>query len=99
MPDAKDADISSCEYGMAVFTEIAAYRLTGEARYLKAARTIADRALADLWSAGAALPRASTQTTHYEAIAYSDTLLLSLLALHEHVAGRKPTVPISALCR
>ena len=30
---------------------------------------------------------------------YADTLLLSLLALHEHVAGLKPTVPISALCR
>ena len=84
---------------MAIFTEIAAYRFTGDGRYLDAAKIAANRALADLWTDDAALPRASTRTGHYEAIAYPDTLLLSLLALHEHVAGLPPAVPISVLCR
>ena len=99
LPDAKSIDLWAGEYGMVIFSEIAAYRLTGEPKYLDAARTVADRALTDLWADGYVLPRASTRTTHYEAISYPDTLLLSLLALHEHVAGLTPTVPISALCR
>jgi hypothetical protein len=99
LPDAAATDIWAGEYGMAIFTEIAAFRLTGDKQYLDAAKTLADRALADLWPTGAVLPRASTKTAHYEAIAYSDTLLLSLLALHEHVNGLRPTVPISAICR
>lgn len=99
MPDAKSADIWAGEYGMAIFTELAALRLTGESKYLEAAKKIADLAIADLWSADAVLPRASTKTTQYEAISYPDTLLLSLLALHEHANGLPPTVPISAICR
>ena len=99
LPDAKAIDIWAGEYGMAIFTEIAAYRLTHDSKYLEAATKLADRALADLWGREYVLPRASTHTAHYEAISYPDTLLLSLLALHEHVAGQTPAVPISALCR
>jgi uncharacterized protein YyaL (SSP411 family) len=99
LPDAKSADLWAGEYGMVIFTEIGAYRLTGEPKYLEAARTVADRALADLWADGYVLPRASMRTAHYEAVSYPDTLLLSLLALHEHVAGLTPTVVISALGR
>lgn len=99
MPDAKETDIWAGEYGMAIFAEIAAYRLTDDAKYLEGAQVLADRALKDLWSEGAVLPRASTKTSHYEAISYADTLLLSLLALHEHVNKLPPTVPVSALCR
>jgi hypothetical protein len=97
--DPKADDIWAGEYGMAIFVELAALRLTGESRYLEAARRIADEAVAVLWDGGAVLPRASTQTTYYDCVSYPDTLLLSLLALHEHVAGLEPNVPISDLNR
>lgn len=99
LPDAKTMDIWAGEYGVAIFTEIAGYRLTGTQRYLESAKILADRALADLWTNNALLPKASTHTGHYEAISYPDTLMLSLLALHEHLAGLPPKVPVSALCR
>ncbi len=91
-------DIWAGEYGTAVFTEIAAYRLTQDRKYLDAARTIADDAVATLWADGV-LPRASSKVDHYEAMTYADTLMLSLLALHEHLNGLSPQVPVSDLVR
>jgi hypothetical protein len=91
-------DVWAGEYGIAVFTEIAAYRLTNDRKYLAAAQTLADDTIAALW-AEAALPRASTKVDHYEGMTYADTLMLSLLALHEHVAGLPPQVPVSDLVR
>lgn len=98
-PAAKAIDIWAGEYGMAIFTGLAAYRLSGDADHLATAQRLASQATTALWSEGAVLPRASTRTSHYEAISYPDTLLLSLLALHEHLAGLPPLVPVSALCR
>lgn len=92
-------DIWAGEYGMAIFLELAAYRLTRDGACLEAACTLADEAIKVFWDKGYPLPRASSKTGHYEAISYPDTLILALLALHEHVAGLEPRVPISDLNR
>ena len=99
-PDPKAVDIWAGEYGLAIFTELAAYRLTKERKYLDAAQRIGDAALRDLWDDGAApLPRTSTKTDYYEVISYPDTTMLALLALHEQLCGLEPQVPISDITR
>jgi hypothetical protein len=98
-PEPKKEDIWAGEYGMAISVELAAFRLTGDAKYLDRARQLADDSVAVLWNDGAVLPRASSKTSHYECISYPDILLLSLLALHEHVNGIEPLVEISSLNR
>jgi hypothetical protein len=95
---AADQDIWAGEYGLAIFTELAAYRLTGEFAYLNVARELGDLAIAALWD-DAPLPRASSKTTYYDVISYADTTMLSLLALHEAVSGLEMKVPISDITR
>lgn len=96
--DSDKNDVWAGEYGIAIFTEIAAYRLTNDRKYLDAAQVIADEAVATLWGDGV-LPRASAKTDHYEAMTYADTLMLALLALHEHLNGLPAQVPVSDLVR
>ncbi|HWA97644.1 MAG TPA: hypothetical protein VG713_04105, partial [Pirellulales bacterium] len=76
-----------------------AYRLTADTKYLDAARKLSDEALAVFWADGAVVPRASSRTKYYDVIAYPDTLLLALLAMHEAAAGLEPQVEISDLNR
>lgn len=92
-------DLWSGEYGMAIFLELAAFRLTREPAFLATARAMADEAIRTFWDKGSALPRASSRTDFYEVTAYPDTLIAALLALHEHVNNLPPTVEISDLCR
>jgi len=91
---------------MVIGVEVAAYRLTGKAEYLDTAKYYGDEAIKIFWGEGAdgkakptALPRASVKTTYYDAITYPDTLMLSLLALHEACAHLEPKVPISDTVR
>jgi len=98
-PDPRGQDLWAGEYGMAIFLEIAAYRLGGNQAYLDRARALADQAIAVFWDGDGPLPRASSRTRHYEAITRPDTLILALLALHEHVSGLEPKIPISDVDR
>jgi hypothetical protein len=98
-PDPQNKDIWAGEYGMAIFTELAAFRLTGDKSFLDTAKQLGDEALRVFWKEDSALPRASSKTDYYDVIAYPDTLLLSLLALDEAVRGELPKVEISDLIR
>ena len=103
-PDTNKNSVWAGEYGLAIFAELAAYRLTDEAAYLDTARKIADSAIDVLWEGGSPLPRASwgekeKRVDYYDAVTYPDTLILSLLALHEACAGLPPKVEISDLIR
>lgn len=98
-PAPKESDLWPSEYGMAIFLELAAFRLTTAPKYLEHARTLANQAVAIFWEGGQLLPRASTKAKHYESITGVDTLMLALLALHEHVAGFAPEIAISDLDR
>ncbi len=98
--DPKANDVWAGEYGFAIFTQLAAFRLTKNQAYLLAAQKIADHAIADLWDEGnAVLPRASTRTDYYDVISYGDTTMLAFLALYEHLSGMDPIVPISDIVR
>jgi uncharacterized protein YyaL (SSP411 family) len=97
---AEDQDIWGDEYGMVIFTELAAYRLTGDRSYLQAAQAIADLAIEALWDGGkTALPSASSKTDYYDVTCYPDTTIFALLALHEALSGQEPQIPISDLVR
>ena len=98
--DTTKTDIWAGEYGLAIFTELAAFNLTGDRKYLSAARQYGDSAVADLWDNGdSALPRASSRCDYYDVISYSDTTMLALLALYEHLSGCDTKVPISDITR
>ncbi|HEV7301558.1 MAG TPA: hypothetical protein VGN72_19495 [Tepidisphaeraceae bacterium] len=91
-----EQDIWAGEYGTAIFTELAAYRLSGDAASLDAARELGDLAITALWDDGkTALPSGSSKTNYYDVTTYPDTAIFALLALHEAVNGLEPKVPIS----
>ena len=100
LPDPLNDDIWAVEYGMAILLEIAAYRLTNDNSYLVTAQKLADEAITVYWRDGEyAVPRGSSLTEYYDCISGPDTLILALLALHEHMAGIEPLVEISDINR
>lgn len=98
-PDPVTDDLWTGEYGMVILNQLAAYRLTQKEVYLTSARHYADEAIRLFWDADKPLPRASTKTDYYDVISSPDTLMLSLLALHEHVTKLDPRVEISDIIR
>jgi hypothetical protein len=97
-PNLGEVEIWPMEYGMVIFLELAAHRMTGEEKYLRRARELADDAVRLYWD-GSPLPRASSRLDHYEDGTCADTLAYALLALHEAVGGEPATIPISDLDR
>jgi hypothetical protein len=95
----KEDDLWAGEYGMAIFVELAAFRITKDEAFLKSARELGDEAVNIFWEGGSALPRTSSRKDYYDATTYPDTLLMSLLALHEHVSGLPAAVEISDTIR
>jgi len=67
-------------YGEVISLLAAAYRVTGQERFLQRSEALADKALLVFWNDGP-LPRASSHHAHYEAITRADTLALALLEL------------------
>lgn len=76
-----DEKIWAGEFGDVILTQLAAWKLTQDARYLERAVVLGDIAINTFWS-GYALPRASTDVQHYESITGSGTLAMALLELH-----------------
>jgi hypothetical protein len=70
--------------GQAISLQLAAWRSTANPAYLQCARELGDFAVTRFF-AGAALPRASLDLEHYEAITGADTLALGLAELHLHI--------------
>jgi hypothetical protein len=66
--------------GEAIGLEVAAFRLTGERKYLERAEHFA-RLARDRFFAGSPLPAASARSDHYEALTRGDTLVMALLDL------------------
>lgn len=98
-PNPQENDLWAGEYATAFLLELAVYRLTGEQQYLDAAQTLGESAIQAFWDEDRILPRASTRTTYGDVVSYTDILILAFLALHEHLAGLDPQVPISDLIR
>lgn len=98
-PDVSKQDIWAGEHGLAILLEIAAYRETQDREYLNTARRLADDSLDIYFDSSSPLPRASSRSEHYEALTYPDTLLLSLLAVHEALHGGGKAIEISDVDR
>lgn len=98
-PDPQADDIWAGEYGLAILTELAAYRLTGDKSYLATAQTLGDAAIGVFWDNNSPLPRASSKSDYYDVISYADTLMYSLLALHEATTSTSAKLEISDLVR
>mgnify|MGYP001605443027 CR=1 FL=1 len=95
-----DIDVWAGEYGAAIFTELAAYRISDDSKYLEAAKEIGELAIKVLWDNGSnPLPRGSSKIQYYDVTSYPDTVMLALLALHEAVNGLGPNVPVSDIIR
>jgi hypothetical protein len=98
-PPDESIDLWPMEYGVAVFVQLAALRLTDQSKYLQRAVELSQDALEMFWSETSRLPKASRHSAHYEAITGADTLLLALLATHAHRAGLEVQIPLSELDR
>jgi hypothetical protein len=93
-----DHDLWPMTLGHAISTELAAYRITCEEKYLAHARQLADRSIELFWE-DRALPRASSKTHHYEAITGADTLALALLELHAALHPGAHAIPRNTIDR
>jgi hypothetical protein len=93
-PDLRSAEIWAGEYGAAVFLQLMAHRLTGEAEYLHGARRLADDAVRLFFDADSPLPKASSSCRHYESITSTDTMVYALLAVHLEESGDQTTVDL-----
>jgi hypothetical protein len=89
-PDLRSTDVWVGEYGAAVFLQLMAYRLAGDAKYLLGARRLADDAVRLFFDADSPLPKASSSCQHYETITSADTLVYALLAVHLEESGDTP---------
>jgi hypothetical protein len=98
-PDLSAGEIWPVEYGMVIFTELAAYKLTGQKKYLQRAQALCDDALQIFWDKKSPLPKASSKLNHYEAVTRSDTLLLALLAVYVESNDLSIKVPFSDIDR
>jgi uncharacterized protein YyaL (SSP411 family) len=85
-------------FGHAISTEVAAYRLTEQPKYLEQARKFADMAVNFFWQ-DKPLPRASLKTGHYETITGADSLALALLEVHAVTHGLTNRIPSNTIDR
>ena len=98
-PDLSAGEIWPVEYGMVIFTELAAHKLTNQKKYLQRAQTLCDDALQLFWDKKSPLPKASSKLNHYEAVTRADTLLLALLAVYVESNDLPIKVPFSNIDR
>jgi hypothetical protein len=77
----EDLEVWPLAFAHAISTQVAAYRLTEQQKYLDDAERLAFLATITFWQ-DKPLPRASSKTGHYEAITGGDSLALALLQLH-----------------
>ncbi|MBI2827270.1 MAG: hypothetical protein HYX69_21570 [Planctomycetia bacterium] len=76
-----DVDVWPMTFGQAISLELAAWRSASRQEYLDRAIMLADVAVQTFWGDNP-LPRASSQSRHYESVTGADTLALSLMELH-----------------
>jgi hypothetical protein len=81
------------DFGYVVYCQLAAHRLSGDAKYLDVARHFADRATALFFDGRSPLPKASTKSRHYESVTMGDVLLYALLCLHLALSNKTVSAP------
>jgi uncharacterized protein YyaL (SSP411 family) len=96
-PD-EDMDAWPQSFAHVISAQMAAHRLTGRDDYLREAQRFAGLAVETFWQ-DQALPRASKQTGHYEAITGGDSLALALLEVHAATHGLTNRIPLNTIDR
>ena len=81
--------------GDVIFHLLAANEITGDRKYLDRADAFARFAVKSFLTEGSALPRASSQHDHYEAITRGDTMMMALLKLWQ--VQNKPDLSIDLI--
>ena len=94
-PPAAEDLLSPGVLGDAILLEIAAFRMTGDEKYLERAARFGRFAVRTFFDHPSALPRATTKHDHYEAIMRADTLAMGLLELW--VAKTKPELDLKMM--
>ena len=94
----EDLDVWPMAFGHAISAEVAAYRFTGRAGYLRQAQRLARVAVERFWQDNP-LPRASFKTGHYEAITGADSLALALLEVHAASRPSSVVIPSNTIDR
>ncbi len=94
----EDVDLWPMSLAHAISTEVAAWRLTGQPKYLDQATVFARWAVEWFWQ-DQPLPRASLRTGHYETITGADSLALALLEVHAATHGLTNRNPANTIDR
>jgi Periplasmic pectate lyase len=94
----ENVDAWPMSFGHAISTQVAAYKLSRQAKYLTQAQRLARMAVAIFWQDNP-LPRASMHTGHYETITGADTLALGLLEVHAATHGLTNRIPANTIDR
>jgi hypothetical protein len=97
VPD-EDVDVWPMTFAHAIGVEVAAWRFTGRAAYLREAERLCDLAVRLYWE-DRPLPRASLKTGHYESITGGDSLALALLETYAAVGRLGVEIPENTLDR
>jgi len=94
----EDVDAWPMSFGHAISTQVAAYKLSRQRKYLAQGERLARTAVEIFWQ-DSPLPRASMQTGHYETITGADSLALALLELHAATHGLTNRIPANTIDR
>ena len=97
LPD-EDVDVWPMSFGHIISSQIAVYKFTNNAVYLKQACRLARMAVDIFWQDNP-LPRASFKTDHYETITGADSLALALLEVHEATNNLDIVIPSNTIDR
>ena len=96
-PD-EDVDAWPMSFGHAISTQVAAFKLSRQPKYLSQAQRLGRMAVEIFWQDNP-LPRASMQTGHYETITGADSLALSLLEVHAATHNLPNPIPANTIDR
>ena len=91
LPD-PSVDVRPGAFAQVIATELAAFRWTGRAEFLKRAEELARLSVETFWLDGP-LPRASLKTQHYETITGAGSLALVLLQVHAAAHPASASLP------
>lgn len=94
----EDVDAWPMSFGHAISTQLAAYKLAREPKYLAQAQRLGRMAVEIFWQDNP-LPRASMHTGHYETITGADSLALALVELHAATRSLANTIPANTIDR
>jgi hypothetical protein len=94
----ENVDAWPMSFGHAISTQIAAYKLSRQDKYLAQAQRFARMAVDIFWQDNP-LPRASMHTGHYETITGADSLTLALLEVHAATHGLTNRIPFNTIDR